>query len=233
MKRSLCRILALATVISLLISISPSSLAATASSVTQYAYYKDLLYTFGFISMVSAGDDRAEAHTIVYSYAYNSSPLIGISAPVGYIGAQARLYKDVNGNAVVVYSDEYKYNSFAVGTFGVQTAQYSERGNYFSSGLVKLYNGNGYDTYVCNLSPIVQASSPRDNVAQAIEEPEFIAAIGSNGEFGYVKSAELSPTFSTIEDALAYNDNAPSEINLYDENGQIIGVFKFGDRSNL
>lgn len=66
---------------------------------------------------------------------------------------------------------------------------------------------------------------------EVIATPDLQLAIGSNGELGYVSSEELNgPTFSTIEEALASNDNPRSEINLYDEEGQIIGVFKFGKR---
>lgn len=61
------------------------------------------------------------------------------------------------------------------------------------------------------------------------EEPDLISAIGTNGVEGFIKSSDLSPEYSTPEEAInEMNDNGgKSTIPLYDFDGSTIkGVFE-------
>lgn len=59
-------------------------------------------------------------------------------------------------------------------------------------------------------------------------EPDLISAIGTNGVKGYVKAKELTPKFSSIEEAIAYSKNDDTQIiPLYDADGTtVIGQFE-------
>ena len=66
--------------------------------------------------------------------------------------------------------------------------------------------------------------------AGEIQEPDLIRAHGVNGVEGYVKSSDMSPSFSTPEEALAYQKEIEKvgylSIPLYESDGKtVIGEF--------
>lgn len=72
------------------------------------------------------------------------------TVPTGYIGAQARLFKD---DSLYKYST-MEYNTSAVSGVVARTGYFKGgSGTYYSYGITAAYNGSGYDTYYTFKSP--------------------------------------------------------------------------------
>lgn len=72
------------------------------------------------------------------------------TVPSGYMGAQARLFKD---GSLYKYST-MQYSSSEASAFAVSTGYHDGgSGTYYSYGITAAYNGNGYDTYYTFKSP--------------------------------------------------------------------------------
>ena len=110
-----------------------------------------------------------------------------------------------------------------------------------------MYNGNGYTTENCKISPNLtpgtrSAALVQENAAGEIYgseiflnqvgiQPDLILAAGENGIVGCVKNSDLSRgNVNTVEEAIAYMENKTSyDVPLYKEDGKtIIGVFCVG-----
>lgn len=71
------------------------------------------------------------------------------TAPAGYMGAQARLFKD---DVLYLYNSMW-YNSSPTTRMADQTDSAFPSGTYYSKGITAAYNGNGYSQYYTFQSP--------------------------------------------------------------------------------
>lgn len=76
----------------------------------------------------------------------------GEDTPEGYMGVQAWLYKD----DVLIYSSPWSYNATPDHLETAWTDVSYDNGTYYGDGQSKAYNGNGYNTYSMNSTPILQ-----------------------------------------------------------------------------
>lgn len=166
----------------------------------------------------------------------------GNKVPEGYMGARARLY---TSSGVLVSSSDWEYNSLS--TSG-KTAYYSypcTSGYYYAKGSVKIYNGDGYNTYDCKATPNITPKAARDalHVNSSGEllgselflnelgiQPDLILAEGIDGTVGYVRNEDINcDTVSTLESAIAHGSGSTYFIPLYAEDGYtVIGQFRVG-----
>ncbi|WP_422446435.1 peptidase [Thermoanaerobacterium sp. DL9XJH110] len=242
MKRKFHKTLVLFSIVCILIlGISSVVFAAYATS------DKKETTVYGYTYMYSAG-----VYTNgTYVSAETAVSCIDQNVPTGYMGAKARLY---DSDANLILESSWEYNDEELAGFNTWTKTYTTSGNYYSFGQVRLYNGDGYNTYSTYKSPIVTLGSskssllkPRDisnyryqvneygetygsNAYADIlgEEPDLVAAIGIDGTHGYVRSSDLdSPSPRTPEEAIAQNNLGDKLIPLYDKDGRtVIGQFK-------
>lgn len=196
--------------------------------------------------------DWASATVGGRKYLYRSGALAGtwgVSAstdctaseylPAGYVGVLPRLY---NSAGVLVGSGSWSYSPDGVGGIGRSTANYDRRGTFYGKGQVRIYNGNGYNTYTTYSSPYVQrAAIPQVRISEQGDvygsglfydesSLDYILAMGVSGSVGYVKFGDLendSVPGDPLE-ALAKTDGINTvEIPLYDEDGiTVIDVFR-------
>ncbi|MSU03364.1 hypothetical protein [Tissierella pigra] len=167
------------------------------------------------------------------------------NAPAGYMGAQARLYTE---RGTLVTASDWVYNTSPLAGYYVDSDVTTTKGNYYSYGRVKLYNGNGYNDYYTYQSPIgvlnsIEPVTYKTNkygdtygtgvtVAITGEDPDFIEALGVDGTFGYVRSSDLESKVSSPRDALLSKslEKANRMIPLYDEERNVIGQFEINTR---
>ncbi|WMM26058.1 hypothetical protein RBU61_05115 [Tissierella sp. MB52-C2] len=221
------------------ILVSVSSLTAFAgiasdwkeSSVKGYNYkYRSDIWTIYYVS-----GNTIEGVGIVKSTAGN--------VPAGYMGVQARLY---TSNDTLKYSSAYVYNEIAVINEYAYTSATSSSGYFYSQSQVKLYNGDGYNTYNAYQSPNAAVPTSldismdsygvtRNNetygsalLAEKIgQEPDLILAVGTDGTEGYVRALDLARTPKTTKDAINIGlmSSQDRDIPLYDLEGNVIGQF--------
>lgn len=161
--------------------------------------------------------------------------------PTGYIGANARLY---NSAGTLIKSSGWLYSDSACGGISNKTpTYYTNSGTYYGKGQVKMYNGNGYNTYTTTQSPNVQAFTlvSIEDIYSINEkgetygseillnqygiEPDLIETLGDNGVLGYVKAIDLEENVpDTLEGVIEYQKNLPNErkIPLYESDGETI-----------
>lgn len=73
------------------------------------------------------------------------------SVPSGYIGVCPRLY---NGSGTLCQTVDWQYNSSSATAKQVSTGEHTVRGqSYYSFGITRAYNGNGYSNYYTYQSP--------------------------------------------------------------------------------
>lgn len=168
------------------------------------------------------------------------------SAPVGYMGAQARLY---SSGGVLKASSEWEYNQESTYPSAMVYIGYdTSSGYYYSKGQARFYTGDGYVTYACaatpNYSPTRSVLESSDVIIQRNEngeiygsglfldeigvQPDLILAEGTKGEIGYVRAEDINADkIVTPEQAVAkVISGSPSEIPLYDSDGvSVIGTF--------
>lgn len=200
-------------------------------------------YNYEFTASVHNNSSSAWAFT-------NLSNEDSENVPTGYMGVLPRLY---DSNSILKKSGGWQYNSTSASGMGLSSGKIYTLGTYYSFGQVKLYDGNGYDTYDTYRSPIISHSGSRINIENKIKfdagykinkngetyglgisaitlgkEPDLIAAYGIDGTLGYVRSADFeleNPT--TPEEAKTNQNNRTRYIPLYDKDGETtIGSFK-------
>lgn len=180
----------------------------------------------------------------VWAYATVTSDE-GRNYPIGYFGANARLYDSFNN---LIVASGWEYNTSELGGMARKTTNIpSTSGIFYSKGQVRMYNGNGYNTYTTTQSPnLSPVSRTQANDCYKINEngeiygseyilnqygiePDLIQAIGNEGVSGYVKAVELNEIIpASPEEAIRYQSELPDKriINLYDCSGNnIIGTF--------
>ena len=156
--------------------------------------------------------------------------------PTGYYGVNARLY---NSSGTLVKSSGWHYNDNSAGgtTFG--SGQYYRNGTFYAKSQMKFYNGNGYNTYTSNSSPMISRNQMNmkerinaqgttygsDFYAQSEDEaPDLVRVLGKNGVEGYVYAYDLynEPTnLSEVKDYIK-TQNKTYSIPVYDENGMTV-----------
>lgn len=159
-------------------------------------------------------------------------------APAGYYGQQSRLY---NRAGALIYANDWDYN-YNPNTVGMDypTKRTLEKGVYYSKGVVEMYNGRGYNTYINNQSPFGNVRSLMNNDAESfsvsdkgesygsalnsINEPDFILAQGVKGKTGYIKKSDLNKgKASTLAEAVIKSAGSKLElIPLYESDGVTI-----------
>ncbi|GMQ64192.1 hypothetical protein [Vallitalea maricola] len=208
---------------------------------SEYEYATVYNKKYRYYSQVNILNNGAEANVGIYYM----GP--GYSVPTGYMGLQARLY---NSSGVLVHSTDWTYNSGEAGMMGKGGATISKIGTYYAKGRVRMYNGNGYNTYTTNSTPYVQFYNASmltyslntsnetygsDYNSEFIGEvPDLILAEGINGIVGYVRADDLNDNYEPLspEEAISYQDSKISqrEIPLYDKDGTtIIDTFLISD----
>lgn len=123
---------------------------------------------FSSFAIFAGSGWSSDGYFSVYGYDYSNKSYMSTSSssysgwtwigasnkmpPAGYIGAQTRIYNDAN-NALVAYSS-MTYSSQDMWSFGSDGCfESATSGSYYSKGLSKVYNGNGYDSYNTFQSP--------------------------------------------------------------------------------
>ncbi|NQX49194.1 hypothetical protein HQN87_28115 [Paenibacillus tritici] len=92
--------------------------------------------------------DRTAANNMK-SQTYINNQVEWEAVPAGYIGAQTALYKD--GALVASSSPSYTdFPTYAHVATEINTYGY---GNYSAKGVVYVYKGNGYDSFITNQTP--------------------------------------------------------------------------------
>lgn len=245
MKKRTHKLLSIISIVCILLfGVSVVTYAATSVAQSTIKTSTLLGYSYDYWATVASYDDpEAIAATMVLCD--------GTTAPTGYMGAIARLYNSVG---VMCKSTSWTYNSSAAAGVSVQTPynSYPYRGTYFAKGQIKLYNGNGYNTYDTNQTPYVSnnttlASQSTTNIINYQinengetygsglysdvlgKEPDLISAYGIDGTFGYVRAKDFDSNANTPEKAIEQqNMNKGSrKIPLYEKDGKtVIGVFE-------
>ena len=210
----------------------------TASSVTRTSGYRTIKVagrTYRFRSEVYFGESYARAGA---EAAYADG-----TAPAGYMGVEARLYSSRSGSLLAASGPVFNRSpreSVTARTEGVVPDGY-----VYSWGKAYLYNGTRYLEY--EASPVGNAVTESDWATEAAEcgrnaagetygpaqaagklggHVDLIAAVGRNGQPGYVRAEELSPamTYEEVSEYLERQDG-PRVIPLYDAEGRVIGEF--------
>lgn len=165
----------------------------------------------------------------------------GNNAPAGYMGAQARLY---TSSGSLMYASSTVYNSSAVINIYAYSSRTTSSGYFYSQTRASFYNGNGYTTYTANKSP--NAAVPKSIAKEDYEinnnnetygsgllaeslgvDPDLIAAVGTNGQEGYVRSEDLAPVPTSPSEAVKESSKAfiTQTIPVYNLLGEVIGEF--------
>ena len=202
------------------------------NAVGSYSYVTVFGHEYEYHSSVTVNSGKVWSHTLIKSNE-------GENLPSGYMGVHARLY---NSSGTLVAYSGWVYNNTSCGGISNMTSRYyTNSGDYYGRGQVKIYNGNGYNTYTTTRSPILQAYSLRDlknlyNVNEKGEiygselfleqfnkTPDLIEVLGDNGNIGYVKSSDLNKgsSLDTLQEVIEYQNDLPNErkIIVYESDG--------------
>ncbi|MFD6517107.1 hypothetical protein [Rhodococcus sp. NPDC060176] len=174
----------------------------------------------------------------------------GADVAPGGLGVRARLFK----SGALCQAVDYRYNVKIAAEMQVGTTAVCGTGWYNSHGFVAAWNGtSSYKEFVTfptdplyfevPASPSARAQAPEsitiesgvngsgqsfgsgEGVESDADLPDLVAAIGTNGEIGYIKKGELGGPASSPEQALASNTGGRT-VSLYDQDGQaVIGEF--------
>ena len=155
----------------------------------------------------------------------------------GEIGGIARLY---NSSGSLVLGTGARYNTSATSEFWVETSVYNKGGVYYSQGILYQWDGGSNSSHSLSKTPNMNARSAEveyeikenengETYGSALgqeKDPDLIAAIGTNGEEGYVKASDITPPADmSLEEALAYTSEAVT-VPLYMSDGETeIGEF--------
>ncbi|MEU5539965.1 ATP-dependent Lon protease [Streptomyces sp. NPDC020362] len=185
----------------------PQASAATAYS--PWAYYGPV-YAHYYKNRAWVGtSSRIYAVTDVYNQSTTN-------VPAGYMGALARLYR----NQVLCTQTGYAYNTGpAAGMSVPTTGNACGSGAYYSYGVSKAYNGNGYNAYFTYESPHVSATATAGGT---------VGANGSDSPTGSTRS-EAVPTWHRNRQGQTYGSsmdatmlqNEPDLMQAYATNGKV------------
>ena len=186
-------------------------------------------YTYRFCSIAHVDSEKmARAVTDVSSDG---------NKPAGYIGVDARLY---TSDGVLRTSSGWIYTDGECSGMSRGSSYVNDKNTFYSKGQVKIYNGNGYNTYICNSSPNVQTYSIMQYPTNAkgetygsdyystceYDSPDLILVEGMEGNTGYVKYEDLNRggECSTLNAAIEYQKDisVQKEIPVYLEDGGTI-----------
>lgn len=167
----------------------------------------------------------------------------GSSAPAGYMGANAFLFRkggDLAASSGMIYTNESTPSCCA-------RVSIQESGTFYARGLVSLCTGksNGVPTYkTYNTTQTTYGTSSQSATGYSVnsngetygsglmadvygELPDLIKAEGTNGISGYVRYEDLVYTPKSTEDAVAYSVSleAGVYIPVYDLDGDVVDVF--------
>ncbi|MDF3285000.1 hypothetical protein [Gordonia sp. N1V] len=177
---------------------------------------------------------------------------VGATASDGRIGVRPRLFK----SGALCEAIDYQYNWYPAPEWSAQTSATCGSGSYNSHGFVAVYNtsSSSYDQFVTFPSnplnwtaPAARASARSAAVPDSARtsgtntrgekfgsaateqssELALIAAIGTNGEIGYVRSGELNLPPASSPATAPKGKPASRTIGLFKSDGTTrIGVFK-------
>ena len=182
----------------------------------------------------------------------------GGTVPPGQMGVRARLFK----SGVLCIANNYTSNSGFANSLHAPTSGYCGPGSYNSHGYVRAWNGTGFSEYftfpsnpVWSLDSAARSVSPDQvepesgtnaqgqtygsglTAASDAELPDLVAAYGTGGEEGYVKSSAISASASTVEEVTAQSKapaaegtevfvSGPDPTPLYAQDGTtVVGTF--------
>ena len=104
------------------------------------------VYTYNYANKSYIATTSSQYHGYTYIEATNKM------APAGYMGAQTRLY--MSSNDALLASSSMVYSGSTMWSFGSPSVfKSASSGSYYSKGLTKVYNGNGYSSYTSFKSP--------------------------------------------------------------------------------
>lgn len=214
-----------------LLSISSSAVFVNGGE-TQRTIYG---YTYSFYSSIGKNDTTGEV------YGNTSIESLSGTVPAGYMGACQRLF---TSSGALSKSGEWRYNDVEATILVHYPIYAGKAGTYYSQGLVKFYDGDGYTTSLStkaspnlqqygrtnspSLPTLLQSNSSGMTYGSALfspVEPDLILAEGVSGCIGYVKSSDLNGINpSTIDEALTVQASAPltRTIPLYTSDGTTI-----------
>ncbi len=165
------------------------------------------------------------------------------------MGAQARLYTSAGK---LKKSSTMKYNDSPLAAIVVYSPRVKTGTTYYyAQSKVRLYNGNGYNSYSALKSPNSRSAGleVKDIEFEKVvfrgeeltyglglqadgagDEPDLIEAVGIHGECGYVLSNDLSAHVSTPSDAIQVTAAKGGEfaIPVYSLDGNIVDSFVVG-----
>jgi len=197
-------------------------------------------YTYVFYSLIHNED----SNEIDYQTTVKTTSASYV--PVGYMGVKARLY---SSSGSLIASTDWSYNTDEV-ALDLQSDYYrTTTGYYYSKGQVKLYYGNGYNTYDSYATPnfAPSRSVTADPDAYNIQrnengeiygsefflneigvQPDLVLAENTAGVVGYVRASDLSVSEVTTpaEAIAAMENNATRSIPMYLSDGEtVVGTF--------
>ncbi|PVY27803.1 hypothetical protein [Williamsia muralis] len=163
----------------------------------------------------------------------------GNSVPGGYMGVQARLFK----SGVLCQITGWVYNPLSTNTLTTNTNGNCGSGSYNSHGFVQYWTGAEYGQFLTFPTDPLDFSAPAlrsagtvpqteittnskgqslgsaENARTEDEQPDLIAAYGTQGETGYLKKTDLITKAVSPAEAVAHSDSAPRTVPLYAADG--------------
>lgn len=200
--------------------------------------YKYSYYIYSGVWRYNSGIDKGYCEGAV-----RISNIGDKNVPAGYLGGLPRLY---NESKKLLTSSKWTYNSVPIHMKTICTKKVKGNGKYYySQSKARVYNGNGYDTYVCNQSPIIRVSTGAEgykvndngeSYGSALDEefiggePDLIEAVGIGDVQGYVRAADFEVENDTpmeaSENSFSNGESDDETIPLYNKEGTVIGKFK-------
>lgn len=165
------------------------------------------------------------------------------NVPTGYLGGLPRLY---DKSKKLIVSGKWKYNGTPLLERNIYTSKIKGNGKYYYAlSKARIYNGNGYDTYTCNQTPLVKVSTRTtgyrvnkqgETYGSALDEeviggePDLIEAVGIGGVEGYVRASDFEIEDDTpqiaAKNSISDGEDSCEIIDLFDKDGNVIGKFK-------
>ncbi|QTH41063.1 hypothetical protein J4772_26420 [Cohnella sp. LGH] len=173
-----------------------------------------------------------------------SSKYYDVTIPAGYMGVQARIFKQSNN--ALIKSSSFSFNPTATnGSVHVSTSNYNNpTGGYYSQAAIQMWYSDlsqfvnsaaGKTPFI--IFPEITSYATNENgetygaagiSAVLGTDPDLILAYGEDGTLGYVRSSDLNWKPTTPQEALRHQSSSISKnIPLYDYNGKlVIGSFE-------
>ncbi|SCG82234.1 hypothetical protein DW1_0625 [Proteiniborus sp. DW1] len=200
-----------------------------ATSPSPYQYATVFGYEYKYRSSVSSDSESAWSGTFIL--------LTEGNATAGYFGANARLY---DSSGTLLKSSGWYYNDEELAGLSNLTDSYYGKGTFYGKGQVRMYNGDGYNTYTTYSTPYTQVMSINETITYSVNsngqiygseyflnimgvEPDLIQAQGQSGVLGYIKAEDIGDDYvpSSPSAAIDYQNSLPNErvIPLYASDG--------------